>query len=85
MADRSMYQAKLQDGDLVVTEIIPEIWKRISTEGLGHSPLGAIELLKRRIMKQFAKDLTAIDWQSLQYVKDYHDENNPLMEEIRRG
>jgi hypothetical protein len=77
-----MYKAELQNGELVITEISPEIYKRISTQGLGHSKVGAIEILKHRIMKQFEKDLICSNWQSLQYVKDYSDAQNPIMEEI---
>jgi len=82
--DRPMYKAALQNGTLEVTEVTPEIWRRIGTQGLGHSKMGAVEILKRRVMNQFAKDMQAIDWQSLQYVKDYHDESNPLTEELHR-
>ena len=83
--DQLMYKADLHtDGELVVTEVTPEIWKRISTEGMCSSRIGAIEKLKRRIRTKFAKDMQALDWQSLQYVKDYYDERNPLAEELHR-
>jgi len=71
---RPMYKAELQpSGDLVVTEVTFEIYRRIGTEGLCHSKVGAIGKLKRRIMDKFIEDMRKIDWQSLEYVRLYRE------------
>lgn len=70
---RPMYRAHLINNELLVEEVSPHIVARIGTSGLGHSKAGAIEKLKRRIMDKFAEELRAIDWQSMQYVKDFTD------------
>lgn len=69
--ERPMYKAILVKSELIIDEVPFGVWRRIGTEGLGGSKVEAIEKLKRRIMNQFAADLKAIDWQSMEYVKEF--------------
>lgn len=66
---KPMYKAELCDFELVITEVSPEIYKRISTQGLGNDKVHAIEILKGNVMDDFLHKIKAIDWQSIKYVK----------------
>lgn len=71
MNEREMYKAELVNGELIVTPVLPAIWKRIGHQGLGQTKTEAIEKLKKRIMDKFSHDIKAIDWQSIQYVSQF--------------
>jgi hypothetical protein len=64
-----MFRASFIDGQLVIEPVTAHIYRRTGIAGLGISKIEAIELLKKRIMDNFAAQLAAIDWQARQYIR----------------
>ena len=63
------YKASYVKPQLFVEEVTPQIYLRIGTEDSAETKLGAVELLKLRLMEKFLDAMQAIDWQAIKYVK----------------
>jgi hypothetical protein len=63
-----MYGALLNnDHELVINEVLPQVYMRYGDAHLSENKQGAIEKLRAREIAHFESRMTAINWQSKQY------------------
>ena len=61
------YQATLDNKQLIITEISPEIYMRYGEADSSDTKQGAIEKLRRKFMDNFQSAMNCINWQAREF------------------